>query len=205
MMLRNASMPFTRFFAAVLLAAVPAVAAADDPSDSKPPMSPEEQAMMAAWEKAMTPGAQHQWLASMAGNWEFTGTFWMTPGAPPTVSTGTAVRSMMLGGRVMVEKVESTMMEMPFEGQGMTGFDNVSGEWWSTWNDNMGTGVMVSTGKCADHKCELWGSYNDAMSGKKSVRMTSEHGADSETHRMFDKGPDGAEWKTMELVYTRKK
>jgi hypothetical protein len=179
--------------------------AADAPQ-SQPKMSPEEQKMMEEWTKAMTPGPQHKELADMAGSWEFKGTFWMSPGAPPQQSSGTVERTMIMGGRILQEKVASSWMGQPFEGLGLTGYDNVSGEYWSTWADSMGTGIMLATGKCKDTKCEFTGTYNDPMvGGKKTVRMTLASEPDREIHEMFDRTPDGKEFKSGEMVYTRKK
>ena len=129
--------------------------------------------MMEAWENAAKPGPQHQWLARKAGRWEFAGKFWMDPTKPPTESVGTVERELMLGGRVLAEKVRSTYMDKPFEGYGLTGYDNVSKEFWGTWNDNMGTGIMLSTGQCDNRgACTHSGSYMDAMTNaKKTVRM----------------------------------
>jgi Protein of unknown function (DUF1579) len=174
-----------------------------------PQMSPEEKAMMEAYAKAATPGKQHEWLASKAGSWTFAGTFWMDPSKEPSKSTGTVERSVMLGGRVLAEKVKSSgFMGQPFEGYGLTGYDNVTGEFWGTWNDNMGTGLMTSTGTCDDKGvCTQNGEYVDPLTGKKRTsRMTSrDEGPDKEVHEAFEKGPDGKEFKTMEIVYTRKK
>jgi hypothetical protein len=112
---------------------------------------------------------------------------------------------MTLGGRVLVERVKSQMMGSEFEGFGMTGFDNVSGKYWGTWNDNMGTGLMISDGTCAeDGTCEFVGSWNDPMvDGPKTARMTMQAEPGREVHAMYDKAPDGTEFKSMELVYTR--
>jgi hypothetical protein len=168
-------------------------------------MSPEEQAMMAAWMHAMTPGEPHAFLARQAGSWTFTGRFWLSPGAEPMESPGTVERTMILGGRVMQERVQSSFMDQPFEGLGLAGYDNVTGEYWSTWTDSMGTGVMTATGACdqAGH-CTFAGSYNDPMTGQaKNVRMTLEASEGSEVFRMFEPGPDGDEFMSMELVYTR--
>jgi len=169
-------------------------------------MSPEQQKMMEVWTKAMTPGPQHKELAAMAGSWEFKGVFWMEPGAPPTESAGTAERSMLLGERVLQEKVQSSFMGQPFDGIGFMGYDNVSGEYWSTWTDSGSTGIMTSTGTCKEKTCEFVGFYNDPMTGgKKKIRMVSKHEPDREVHEMFDTGPDGKEFKSAEMVYTRKK
>lgn len=174
-----------------------------------PQMSPEEKAMMEAYAKAATPGKEHQWLAGKAGDWAFAGTFWMDPSKEPTKSSGTVERSVMLGGRVLAEKVSSPgFMGQPFEGYGLAGYDNVTGEFWGTWSDNMGTGLMTSTGKCDDKGvCTHSGEYVDPLTGnKKMTRMTTrDEGPDKEVHESFEKGPDGKEFKTMELVYTRKK
>jgi hypothetical protein len=177
--------------------------------EKQPQMSPEEKAMMEAWARAAKPGKQHQWLASKAGKWEFAGKFWSDPAKPPTASTGTAERSLMLGGRVLSEKVVSpNIMGQTFEGYGLTGYDNVAQEFWGTWNDSMGTGVMVSKGKCDDKgSCSHAAEYVDAVTGtKKTSRATSrDEGPDKEVHEFFEKGPDGKEFKSMEFVYTRKK
>ena len=45
----------------------------------------EQQAMMQAWQKAATPGPNHQLLTSLAGEWTFTTKMWMEPGTPPRV------------------------------------------------------------------------------------------------------------------------
>lgn len=169
-----------------------------------PAMSAEEKAMMEAMEKASTPGPQHRMLASMTGDWTFEGTFWNAPGQPPMTTTGTATRTMILDGRVLVEKVTSTFMGQPFEGQGMTGYDNVTGAYWSTWMDNMSTGLMTSTGSCDAGKCEWHATTTDPMTGQPShMRMTSEQGPDKELHRAYEVGEGGAERLTMELKYTR--
>jgi hypothetical protein len=176
----------------------------------KPPqMTAEEKAMMEAYVKAATPGPQHQWLAAKAGTWEVSGKSWTSPTAAVTPFTGSVERTMMLGGRVLAEKVKSSdMMGMAFEGYGLTGYDNTTGEFWGTWNDSMGTGLMTSTGKCDDKgACTQMGEFVDPATGKKKTsRMTSrDEGPDKEVHEMFDRGPDGKEFRSMELVYTRQK
>ncbi len=184
--------------------------AAQETGGQAPQMSEQEKAMWAAMEKAGTPGKQHQWLAKKAGSWTFTGKFWMgmNPSAPPTEVSGTVERTSALGGRVLTETVKSEMMGQPFEGHGMTGYDNVKQEFWGTWNDSMTTGVMLSAGQCDEKgNCTFKSTYTDPMTGEtRETRMVSrEEGADKEVMEAFDKGPDGKEFKSMELVYTRKK
>ena len=192
----------TALLAALALLAVPGLSA----QAQEKPMSAEEKAMMEAMMKAATPGKQHQMLAAMAGNWDFTARFWQDPAAPPSESKGSAERSMMMGGRVMAESVKGQFGGMAFEGYGLTGYDNVTGKWWGTWTDNMSTGVMTSTGSCDDQgNCTFTGQYADPMTGQmKTSKMVSKHQADSEQHAMYEMR-DGKEVKTMELMYTRRK
>jgi hypothetical protein len=195
--------------ALALLAAGPALTqeGAQEEAMEAPEMSAEEAAMMEAWMKAMTPGPQHQMLADTAGEWKFTIKSWMDPEAEPMVSEGTAHRTMELGGRVVEEVVESSMMGQPFEGIGRTGYDNLTGEWWSTWTDNMSTGLMTMTGTYdeATHTWTWTGEGTDPMTGNaQKMKMTVvKEGEDKEVGTMWQAGPDGEMRKTMEIVYTR--
>ena len=186
------------------LAGAGTVRAQEHEGHEMPHMSAEEMAMMEAMERAGTPGPQHAMLAGMAGDWTFEGKFWMSPDQEPMAASGTATRTMIMGGRVLVEKVTSSYMGQPFEGQGMLGYDNVAGSYWSTWIDNMSTALMTSTGSCAENACEFHATMTDPMTGEPArMRMTSEHAPDSELHRGYEIRADGQERLTMEFKYTR--
>jgi len=175
--------------------------------DKKPAMSADEQAMMEAWAKAGSPGEAHKKMAEEAGSYDMKVTSWNAPGMPPTEEKGTATRKMIMDGRVMVEDVTTTMMGMPFKGQGMRGYDNVSGKYWGTWVDSMSTGMMVSEGTCDDKgTCNFTGTMNDPITKKPStMRMTSRRqDAKTEIFEMYGTGPDGKEMKMMEIAYTKK-
>jgi hypothetical protein len=167
---------------------------------------PEQKAEMEAYQKAGTPGPQHEALAKMAGNYDLVVKSWHGPGEPE-VSKGSATRSMALGGRVMVEEVSSTMMGQPFTGHGMHGYDNVTERHWSTWNDSMSTGVMLSDGSCdAAGACTFTSSWVDPIKKQKvNSRMTTRWtDANTEVFEMYGPAPDGKEVKMMEITYTRK-
>jgi len=187
---------------AVVLVAAQAVA------DTKPPqLTPEQQAEMDAYMKAGTPGAAHKALAATAGNYDLKLRSWSEPGAPPSEETGTATRTMILDGRVLAEQVQSAMMGQPFSGHGMTGYDNVSGKYWSTWNDSMSTGLMVSEGTCdANRNCKFSGTWNDPVKkGPVTSRMTTRWTSPTtEVFEMYGPGKDGKETKMMEITYTKK-
>lgn len=187
---------------ALLLVALPVFAA-----EAPPEMTAEQKAMMEAMQAAGTPGETHAALAKMAGEYDLVIRSWNEPGGEPSSEKGTATRSMVLGGRVMVEDVTSSMMGQPFSGHGMHGYDNVSGKHWSTWNDSMSTGLMVSEGDCdAQGACTFNGSWNDPLTkGKVTARMTTKWtDARTQVFEMYTPGPDGTEFKMMDITYTRK-
>jgi hypothetical protein len=186
----------------LVLAAMPAAA-----EDATPAMTPEQKAMMEAMQAAGTPGEPHAALAKMAGEYDLVIRSWHEPGKDPTVEKGTATRTMTLGGRVLVEDVQASMMGQPFTGHGMHGVDNVTGKHWSTWNDSMSTGLMVSEGTCdAQGACTFTGSWNDPLTkGKVTARMTTKWtDAKTEVFEMYAPGPDGVEAKMMDITYTRR-
>ncbi len=170
-------------------------------------MTPEEKAMMEAYMKAGATGEQHETLAAQAGEYTTVARSWAEPGAPPVEETGSATRTMILDGRVMMETYSGSMMGMPFTGQSMTGYDNVTGKHWATWNDSMSTGIMVMEGTCdAEMVCVFTGTYNDPIvkgpvTTKMTMRWTS---PTTQVMEMHGPGPDGQELKMMELTYTKK-
>lgn len=188
-------------------AVLPAAAQDAKPQSGPPKMSPEEAAMMEAYQKAGATGAQHAAMAKTVGTYDLKIRSWNKPDAPPMEETGTATRRMTLEGRVMAEDMQSKMMGQPFTGHGMQGYDNVSGKWWSTWNDSMSTGLMVSEGTCDDAgACTFTGSWNDPVTkGKVNARMTTKWTSPNvEVFEMYAPGPDGKEMKMMEITYTRR-
>jgi hypothetical protein len=170
-------------------------------------MTAEQKAQTEAWEKAGAPGAPHETLAKSAGDYEIKVKSWMAPGAPPMEDAGTASRKMELDGRVLVEHVNSTMMGQPFTGHGMMGFDNVTGKYWSTWNDSMSTALFVSQGTCdTKNACTFKGTMTDPVTKKQqTTRMTSRWTSPSvEVFEMYGPDPKGKEFKMMEITYTKK-
>ena len=200
-------MPARTFLTAAAVIALLAVPAGAQEKKQPPPMTPEQQAEMEAYMKAGAPGAPHQAMASMAGTYSLKIKSWHEPTAPAMEETGTAKRSMALDGRVLIEEVTSSMMGTPFTGRGMRGFDNVSGKYWSTWNDSMSTGLMVSEGTCdaQGKSCTFKGSWNDPVKkGPITSRMTTRWTSPTtEVFEMYGPGKDGKEMKMMEITYTK--
>jgi hypothetical protein len=168
----------------------------------------DQQEMMKKWQAFMTPGEFHQQLAYYVGDWTYTGKSWVAPGAPATPTSGTATGTMILGGRYLEQKYQGTAMGMTFDGMGITAFDNYLKEFQSVWVDSMGTAIFVSKGKPGDGKTrEETGTMADIMSGE-NVTMRNVFtilGPDSYKMEMYNSSKAMPEYKSMEMVFTRKK
>jgi hypothetical protein len=166
-------------------------------------------AAMQACIAAATPGVPHQQLATMAGTWDAVVKSWMAPGTEPMETKGVAEMSMVLGGRYLSQQFRGEMMGQPYEGIGHTGFDNVQKKFVSTWMDNMGTGVMLSTGveDAATRKVAYTGKYWDPVTGAETSmdQLLTIVDPDHQLFEMYMFGPDGKKFKCMEIHYTRRK
>ena len=181
-----------------------AALAQHDHGTKKPAMDP---AMMEAMMKAGTPGEPHKKLDAFAGKWTTKVTFWPVPGADAMTMDGTSEARWVMGGRHLEEKFSGTFMGAPFEGTGYTGYDNVKKQYWSTWMDNMSTGFFISTGTADGNTWTYSGMMPDPMTGKDTRAESKVVVQDADHHmmEMWGTGPDGKMFKSMEMVYTRKK
>ncbi len=175
-----------------------------------PKMSPEEQAMMEKMMKLATPGPQHAMLAKTAGKWTFTSTMYgMDPAAPPTKSVGTSEREMILGGRFLFEKNKGEFSGMPFEGIGITGYDNAQQKYTNFWADNFGTMTMTGSGSAdsTGKVITIVSTFDDPMTGQKNatMRLVLKIVSDDELHLDMYSSPQGKELKMVEMVMTRAK
>lgn len=189
--------------ALALLAAVTPPARATDPN-----MDPD--AMMKEWAKMNGPSESHKVFEKYVGKWETTAKMWMDPSAPPSEEKGGMTEfSLMMGGRFLVQKTTSTMMGMPFEGFGTTGYDNFRKHYVSTWIDNISTATMMMTGNMKDaNTMELTGLMDEPMTGEKDKKVRSMETWTDNDHfawSMYDNIPGKGEVKVMELNYSRVK
>lgn len=192
-------------------APAPKVDAAPEPAPTpaaEPAKVMTQEEMMAAWQAAMTPGEAHQKLNAFVGTWDVAVSLWMAPSAPPEVSTGTSTTAWILGGRYLEQKHVGMAMGQPFEGLGLTGYDNVQKKYIGTWVDTMGTGMMTSVGSVDEtgakfaFDAQMWDPTTGQLT--KSREELIVEGPDKHVMTMHATDPaSGAEFKTMELVFTR--
>jgi hypothetical protein len=167
----------------------------------------QSEADMKAWMAYMTPGDMHKMLAKDDGEWNEEITSWMAPGAPPQKMTAVCTNKMIMGGRYQESIHTGNMMGMPFEGKGITGYDNGRKLFVSTWIDNMSSGMMTMEGTldAATKTITLKGQSTDPMTGKSMpVRQTMKYMDDGSQLMEMYMMHEGKEFKSMEIKFTRK-
>ena len=194
------------FIAAVLMLMLGSAAyAADEAPAAKPGMDP---VLMEKMKALMAPTEAHKSLEPYAGKWNYTGKFWMAPDAQPQEMTGTAENTMIFGGRFLKQEIEGPWMGEKFNGIGYTGYDNIKGQYETVWIDSMGTGIMTSSGQydAAKKSLNQSGANSCSLTGEKDRKGRSEWALTDNDHATYTSylfGPDGKEFKSMELTYTR--
>ena len=165
--------------------------------------------MMKKQQEYSTPGVGHKVLDPLVGEWEVQMRFWMSGSdGPATESKGTAKTQWTLGGRYLQEDFSGEMMQQPFQGHGVTAYDNFKKKYISTWIDTMSTGIFISEGSADDGGKVLTfvGKMDDPMTGQKDktakyiIRIL---GPDKHVMEMHDLSL-GEKSKMFELTYTRK-
>ncbi|HEX5051782.1 MAG TPA: DUF1579 domain-containing protein [Planctomycetota bacterium] len=165
---------------------------------------------MKAWMESVSPGEPHKRLEAQTGDYTVKGRTWVDSKASPMEMNGTASIKMIIGGRYQALEFKGDTMGMPFEGTSLTGFDNVAKEYFSTWVDNMRTGIVFYRGKADDKgvvtmSCEIDDPMNPTVKCKcrQVVRSTDKDHFSTETWMKHAK--DLEEFKAAEMSFTRRK
>ncbi len=179
------------------------------PASAEPAMDPAKQAAMEAMQKLGSPTEGHKVFEPLVGQWTYTAQWWMAPEAPPESMTGTSTNSLIFGGRFLQQQVRGQGEgQPPFEGLGVLGYDNIRKEYQSLWLDNMATGMMNGTGQFDAPTSTLTeqGEFSCPMTGEAHRPFRSVWKLVDQDHSLYEsysRAPDGREFKTLELRYTR--
>jgi hypothetical protein len=189
--------------------AVGAWAWADDKPAPQPAAAPDMAKVMAAWQAHMTPGAAHDRMKQMAGTFKADVKHRMAADAPEEASSGTCVNELILGGRYLKSDYSGDMMGQPFKGIQLLGYNNGTKRYESVWIDEMSTSMTVSAGEADESgktitlNSEFFCVMTDGMRKARMVYAIAD--ADSHTFEMFTDGPDGKEFRSMIITYTRQR
>jgi hypothetical protein len=170
--------------------------------------TPNMEEMMAVYAKYAEPGEFHKHLQPLVGSWNASVKWWMAPGAPANEAKSTEEVKWILDGRFLQQEVRGEMMGKPFMGLGLIGYDNYKKKYVGAWIDSMSTMIWNSQGTCdaTGKVITLAGEFDDPATGKKKKARGVTRIIDDNNHIMewYESGPDGKEFKSMEITYTRK-
>jgi len=176
------------------------------------PSSPVEAKDSSVLQNAITnnsqPGEMHKMMSLWNGTWIGEVTMWIAPDAQPVKSNAIVVNKMVLGNRYQQSSFKGTYQGKPFEGIGTLAYDNSRKLFLSTWIDNTSTGMMTAEGPWdpASKSITFKGTMSDPATGKlldtKEIFKPIDN--NYQVMEMYAIAPDGKEFKTMEIKYTRK-
>lgn len=174
-------------------------------------LTPEQmQQHMEEYMKLTMPGEPQKHLERFVGTWKTTTRVWMEgPGSAPTESPGTSTKKLVLGGRYIMEEHKGTMMGMPYEGIGMTGYDNYKNMYISTWASNMSTELLISKGTRHPQTgvFTFFGDMDEPgmkITGRTVKYVTTVVNDDKHIFRIYDLHA-GDDYKVIEIEYAREK
>jgi hypothetical protein len=170
-----------------------------------PPPSAAMDSLMAQMQKLGAPGSQHEALRAMEGTWKASVKAY-GPAGEASVSEGTSENHMILGGRYLEQRFTSTMMNQPFTGYGITGYDNGAQKYEFVWIDNTSTSILSGTGTMDDagKMLTLTGTTAGPDGRPMDVRMVTKL-VDANTYTFSMHGPLGSnpDALMMEITYTK--
>jgi len=154
-----------------------------------------------------TPGVNHKHMEPFVGEWDGEIKMWFAPGTEPQTSTTKAVIRLDMDGRYLRANYTGDVQGLPFRGQSVWGYNNLRNEYESTWIDNMSSGITFSTGKSdgAGKVFTFNGEADDPMASKKVKQREVTTLVDSDSWKMevYRPGPDGKEFKSMQIDFKR--
>lgn len=164
--------------------------------------------VLEAWSTASNPGAGHKLLVPLVGSWSTEVQFWTEPGVPVEVSQGSAESKWILGGRFVEEHYLGIAYGNRVEGRGLFGYDTTTQKFISLWIDNTSTAFHLAHGDvdALGKTLTYVGQFFDPEAKKFRRTRSVITILDPDRHRfeMYDELKTGGEFKTLEILYTRK-
>ena len=153
-------------------------------------------------------GKEHKMLSAWSGKWVGEISFHPTIDQPVQKGNSNIINKMVMGGRYQLSTEKGFIGSKPFEGINTLGFDNMKKQFISSWIDNQGTGIMILQGPWNEttKTINLTGVQTDPITGKeKNIHETLRIiDNDRQVLELFEPDADGKDFKTLEILYTRK-
>lgn len=155
------------------------------------------------------PGPEHARLKPFEGRFRATVKLWMGPG-DPMIQMGTMVNAFRVGGLYLSQDYVGDLppgSTQNFVGQGYWGYNTAAKEYEGFWIDNASTmmqlekGTVDSSGKIWTMKSSFIHPHSGETVHKRSVIRLLDNDHNDLTSWMS--GPDGNEFRTMEITFVR--
>lgn len=159
--------------------------------------------------EAPKPQKEHELLKQFEGEWEARMKYSTDPNKPPVECSGVETAKVALGGFWLIFGYKGESDGKSVEGSGLMGYDPVKKKYVGTWTDSSSPHLYVMEGEAdtAGKVFTLTGEGIDPVT-RKTVREKIVHAirdADSRSLTFYRLRHDGAETKTGEAEYIRKK
>ena len=155
-----------------------------------------------------SPGPEHKIISKLIGKWEVKQHFRMTPEQPFMESHGTDISRSGPGGLWLVSDYTAEFIGQKFVGHGTLGYDPIKKKYVGTWIDSMSTGLNVYEGTHDEKTNTINYTHRatDPQTGKEMTYRSKIVIADNDhyTMSMYMKAPDGREFESLRLDYSRK-
>jgi hypothetical protein len=173
--------------------------------------SDEQEKMIKLWKEYATPGENHKFLQYFVGQWESKQKIWLEPGTEPIIRHQEISVESLFGGRFTKAhiKIKEKIFGMSIEGIVITGYNNYKKQFVSVSYGNSDTefhfmfGTLDKTGKVRTDT----GYEDDFMTGEriKVKGTTTLIDNDKYKYEYYQTDSKGNEYKSLEIIYTRKK
>ena len=148
-------------------------------------------------------GPEHAALMKMVGKWNGTVKMTMAPGSEPMVMPCVEDVTSICNG-MFIETVSKGTGPMPFEGHGVTGYDQGKKKYTGFWCDSWGTGMMMYEGTMDAKGTMTCSSSMTDPTGMVQNFMMQDAMSDNNTRMMkMWMGKDMSGPPMMEITYTR--
>ena len=155
------------------------------------------------------PGPAHELLEPFVGTFQAEVKLYMGPG-DPAVSTGVMVNEFQLNGLWLMQTYKGDAVEGPFPnfaGYGFWGWNFAAQKYEGFWVDSVSPAMQTESGS-VDDTGRVWtmlSKHTNPQTGEPMTKKSIIELVDSDNHRMvvYFSSPDGTDFKSMEIHYTR--
>lgn len=201
----------TMFVMAALTAGTNSPSFAADNAEKVDMKKPLTEAAFKKMTEAARPSEMHDKLYSMIGEWDYTITYKTAAAAESNVSTGKVFNEIVLDDSFLSIKADGIMNigahDMPYEGEGLIGYNNVTGQYSFVWADTTSSGLMSGEGTYNENNntIVLKGQFTPPFAKKKQDYRTEISFAEdgSFTRKTITKDTSGKEFTMIEVVYSQ--